>query len=614
MKRRLAALLTCALMAFGQRSRPVAPPDAPAPNPWVVDAVALDASGRPVADLAAEDFEVVQGGGARKITHLTWFDTRLHMAVSRPGQSAQLPALDLLPDEIRRNLVVVVDDLGLSPGAINAVRSALKSFIGNSMSPGDRMAILRNSGGSGVLQQLTGDTRILVNAIDGIRYLGGGTSAASAGSATWQTLVYALRGLREFAGRKVVMIFSVNPGVPGSRDRAVRDVAHAAHAAAAAVYAVDPLPEASGAVPAVPSALESLARDTGGLFGADFARVLENEQGYYAIGFQPEEENSVDLSGSGSPATPAVIKVRRPGVVVRARTGFLSQRPRVEFPAPVEHAVVLNNALASPFAGSDIRAGLTAVFSEYPREGPLVDAIVHFDPRDFAFIHDFEDMYQGTVQLWMAAYTDDGRSTIPLERDYKLTLRPAEYRYCLEYGLSFSLQMKLPAGPGAWQIRAVVADGASDRIGSATQFVETPNVRQGSLALSGLILSGASPAADRGPADPRADSSVRIFKPGQGCTFRYSVFNALTGPDKQSTLEAQTRIFAEGRLVLDGKPGRVTFGEMPGGSRRQISGQLKLDPLMAPGDYILQVTVRDLLAPPGQPRRATQFTDFQVRE
>src|SRR5450756_2134718 len=236
MKRRLAALLTCALMAFGQRSRPAEPPPAAAPNPWVVDAVALDASGRPVADLAAEDFEVVQGGGARKITHLTWFDTRLHMAVSRPGQSAQLPALDLLPDEIRRNLVVVVDDLGLSPGAINAVRSALKSFIGSSMSPGDRMAILRNSGGSGVLQQLTGDTRILVNAIDGIRYLGGGTSAASAGSATWQTLVYTLRGLREFAGRKVVMIFSVNPGVPGSRDRAVRDVTHAAHAAAAAVY------------------------------------------------------------------------------------------------------------------------------------------------------------------------------------------------------------------------------------------------------------------------------------------------------------------------------------------------------------------------------------------
>ena len=119
MKRRLAALLTCGLMAFGQRSRPASPPPpAAAPtSPWVVDAVVLDASGRPVADLTAEDFEVVQGGRARQITNFTWFDTRLHTAVSRAGQPAQptvqLPALDLLPDEIRRNLVVVVDDLSL---------------------------------------------------------------------------------------------------------------------------------------------------------------------------------------------------------------------------------------------------------------------------------------------------------------------------------------------------------------------------------------------------------------------------------------------------------------------------------------------------------------------
>ena len=35
---------------------------------------------------------------------------------------------------------------------------------------------------------------------------------------------------------------------------------------------------------------------------------------------------------------------------------------------------------------------------------------------------------------------------------------------------------------------------------------------------------------------------------------------------------------------------------------------------MAPGDYVLQVTVRDLVAPAGEPRTATQFADFQVRE
>ena len=92
--------------------------------PWVIDAVVLDTTGRPVTDLTADDFEVVHGGRTQKIANFTWFDTRLHAAVSRPGQAAPLPALDLVPDEIRRNLIVIVDDLGLSPAGINAVRRA----------------------------------------------------------------------------------------------------------------------------------------------------------------------------------------------------------------------------------------------------------------------------------------------------------------------------------------------------------------------------------------------------------------------------------------------------------------------------------------------------------
>src|ERR1035441_9109916 len=207
MKRRLAALLTCALMAFGQRSRPDAPVPAAAPDPWLIDALALDADGHPVTDLTAADFELAQGGRSRKITNFTWFNTRLHTSVTQAGQTG---ALDLLPDEIGRNLVVVVDDLGLSPAGIDAVCGMLKVFLPTSMSSGDRMAILRSSEGSGLLEQLTGDKRILLNAIDGIRYLGGGTSPAGAGSASWLTLVYALQGLRDFPGRKVVVLFSEN--------------------------------------------------------------------------------------------------------------------------------------------------------------------------------------------------------------------------------------------------------------------------------------------------------------------------------------------------------------------------------------------------------------------
>ena len=144
---------------------------------------------------------------AQKITNFTWFDTRLHAAVSRPGQAAQLPALDLLPDEIRRNLVVIVDDLGLSPAGINAVRTRLKAFVAGSMGTGDHVAILRSSGGTGVLQQLTGDTRTLVNAIEG--------SAILAAAPTRRMRAGLLADLELRAGGP-----APSPGAQG--DRAVR--------------------------------------------------------------------------------------------------------------------------------------------------------------------------------------------------------------------------------------------------------------------------------------------------------------------------------------------------------------------------------------------------------
>jgi VWFA-related protein len=607
MTRRFAVLLSCALIAFGQRGTP--PPGA-APDPWVVDAVALDASGHPVADLTADDFEIVQGGKARKITHFTWFDTRLHMAAT---PATLLPALDVVPDEIRRNVVVVVDDLGLSVAGIVAVREKLKAFVGNSMASGDQAAILRTSGGSGVRQQLTDDKRMLLETIEAIQYLGAGTSATSAGNASWLTLRYALEGLSYFVGRKVVVIFSENPGATGPRELALAEAANAAHAGAAAVYALDPLTAAPAAPTSPPTILAALVRDTGGAWGGDFARVLEAEQGYYAIGFlPPEDENAVDLSGRWSPSGPVSIKVRRPGVEVRSRTGYVGYRARVEFPAPAAHTALLNAALSSPFAGRDIRADLTAVLTDYPREGPMVETILNFYPRDFSCIHNLQDKYQCSVQLRLAAYSEDGRSTTPLERGYQLTLRPEEYRAGREYGLRASFQVKLPPGPGGWQIRAVVADVASDRMGSATRFVETPNVPRGVLALSGLILHSDSAAPESLTADPRGTAGVRIFKPGESCTYAYDVFNPLIGPDKKSTLEVQTRLFAGGRTILNGKPERVTFGETAKGAHSQFSGHLKLDPLMAPGDYVLQVMVRDTLAPAGEVRQMSQFIEFQV--
>jgi hypothetical protein len=131
------------------------------------------------------------------------------------------------------------------------------------------------------------------------------------------------------------------------------------------------------------------------------------------------------------------------------------------------------------------------------------------------------------------------------------------------------------------------------------------------MAVSGLILSADAAEVEK---HPMKGPGVRIFQSGQTCTFQYGVFNAMIGLDKRSSLEVQTRILREGRVVFEGKPGRLDFGEAPVGAMRQILGHLTLGPQIGPGAHILQVIVRDMLALPGQPRTAAQFTDFQMRE
>jgi hypothetical protein len=47
--------------------------------------------------------------------------------------------------------------------------------------------------------------------------------------------------------------------------------------------------------------------------------------------------------------------------------------------------------------------------------------------------------------------------------------------------------------PGPYQLRVALRDVIADRIGSASQFVDVPDVKKGRLTLSGLVIGTAPP-------------------------------------------------------------------------------------------------------------------------
>ena len=138
-----------------------------------VDAVITDGKGRLVTDLAPEELDILEDGESQKITHLSFVS--LESSEVKPANpldrnAAPVPPVRLRPDQVRRTMAIVVDDLGLSYESSYFVRQALKSFVEKQIQPDDLVAIIRTGGGIGALQQFTSDKRQLYAAAEKVKW------------------------------------------------------------------------------------------------------------------------------------------------------------------------------------------------------------------------------------------------------------------------------------------------------------------------------------------------------------------------------------------------------------------------------------------------------------
>lgn len=150
-----------------------------------VNAVVTDRTGRQVTDLAPEEFEIYENGKRQAINNFSYVVTQFAafspteaaLAIVPPAgnravrQNALLTSpVRLRPEQVRRTVALVVDDLGLSFESMHFVRDALRKFVDEQMQPGDLVAVTRTGAGIGALQQFTSDKRLLYAAIDRVRF------------------------------------------------------------------------------------------------------------------------------------------------------------------------------------------------------------------------------------------------------------------------------------------------------------------------------------------------------------------------------------------------------------------------------------------------------------
>ncbi|MCI0488839.1 MAG: VWA domain-containing protein [Blastocatellia bacterium] len=708
----LVLALPLSVQGFGQRPSPQASEQKKDDDKVVrlgvtlvqVDAVVTDKKGLQITDLRPEDFEIFEDGRPQKITNFSYVTTEPPSApaaetIAPSGRNAApVPPVRLRPDQVRRTIALVVDDLSLSFESAYYTQEALKKFVNEQMQPGDMVAILRTGAGMGALQQFTADKRELYAAIERVRWnprVGRISAFAPISSnplnpreneeeedplnerrspdeaidefreslfsvGTLGALNFVVRGLRDLPGRKSVILFSEGFRLytrQGDNFRfleALRRLVDLANRASVVIYTVDTrglvvtgltaadnvsglssgeietlLRNRSTSLFETQAGLNYLAQETGGFsirnsndISGGVARVLDDQKGYYLIGYIPDD--STFRADSGRRAFHKItLKVRRPGLRVRSRKGFYGITDEETRTATGRTArELLLGALLSPFASGDVRLRLTSLFGHDERQGSFVRSLLHVDVRDLSFTQEPDGTRKTAFDVVAFTFGDNG---VPLDRrsqSFTMGVRGDKFQEVLESGIVFNLTVPIKK-PGAYQLRAAVLDAASERVGSANQYIEVPNVKKNRLVLSGIVLSGGDldPAVDapsgeavaaEASAAAQTSPALRRFPPGSSIRYDLLILNAK--PDKKTKepqLEAQVFVLRDGRVLYTGKRSALKFAASPGKKPLPVAGSLTLGANIEPGEYILQVVVTDKLAKEKY-RTTTQWIDFQI--
>ena len=658
-----------------------------------VDAVVTDSSERHVPGLRKEDFQILQDGQPRNIT---WF-AYVPEPVPAPMPPVPVAPVPTTPGQVQRTVALVVDDTALSFEDLVRTREALRKYIEKAMQPGDLVALVRTGGGVAILEQFTTDKRILLEAVDLLKWkyygrVGVGTiespSHAAGGRESGlhapealeygfsldalgalRTLEEVIQGMKRFPGRKSIVFLSDSLQVTPELSDSLDHLTDLANRSAVSIYTVDPgglrpnsrvraqdspantgdqtkrrFPSLGGSGPSAddprpapgwPDGLSYLAAHTGGLFYRDtndipgaIRAATADQLGYYLLGYSPGE-GTFEKNPRGVKFHKVTVRVNQPGLKVRWKSGFEGV-PDDALPAETAAAgksrqQQLAAALASPFSATGLKVRLSSFFVDTKPAGPEVHSMLHFDAQDLTFVRTPDGGWSALVEVIALAYRGLHQPMRQTQRVQPINLTDAAYRRAVREG--FLLHVTTPVvEPGTFLIRAVVRDWASGRIGSASQVTRVPDVRKGQFAISSIIVRLASNELLGQLKDPEIGTSqtgkvedwneggpaLRRFRPGQIAAYGYAILNPkLAGTPKKPRLTVQTHLYRNGKLIFTGVQSHEVLGEEDDPTRYVAGGVLRLGDVLAPGEYILQATVTDGLAPKKK-AAVSDWMDFEV--
>jgi len=629
----------------------------------LTNVVARDAkTGEIVKGLKQGDFRIYENGKQQTIDTFDFESVDMATPLNEAtvsglaaGPAGSKAVVVAKPEELRNHRLIVMffDLTSMQPEDLERSVDAAQAFIKTKMQPADLVALVSLGDTLAVDQDFTADKNALVNEIGAYNGTEGQGFAQGANANTNQVEdttaytpdeseyndlntdreLFALRAVSQSLAKinvkKSLLYFSGGISRDGIENEAsLRAAINAAVRADLSIYSVDtrglqaigPLGDAStgslrgtggyngGALLnnmnanfATQEVMATLSSDTGGTaffdsndFAPAFAKVQADTSAYYAIGF-----HSTNLARDGK-YRKLTVKIDRPGIKLEYRPGYYA-------PADFKHSgkedreQELEDELASDLPATDMAVYMDALYFRLDDNRFFMPVSLVVPGSQIPFVKG-GDKDKATLDV-IGAVIDDNKRPVGRIRDtVKLNLDPS--LQARQKNIQYTTSFNLP--PGHYQLKFVVRENQTGRMGSFIAEVTLPDFKKAPLKMSSILLSSQlEPSKKQDPTVRHGQEFVpnisHVFRQDQHLYLLYEIYD----PAKEKPADNAAKSTKAGINLLSSLEliqGSTKVYETPEVQAKAINVEardavsIELDvPLngLKPGSYICQLNVVD---------------------
>jgi VWFA-related protein len=350
---------------------------------------------------------------------------------------------------------------------------------------------------------------------------------------------------------------------------------------------------------------ELIAKQTGGFvvrnandLGLD--KVMDDQGGYYLVGYRPAGE-TFDRRFHQIKA-----RVKGRNLTVRTRAGFYGVADRA---SSESNRTRMDRALTSPFGAQELTVNVFPLYVDDPARGSVLRTILVVDPKQLVGSDEPDGTRRFSFDISAALIGDNGAIVTRQDQNGVMRMRGKPYERALREGMVYTFDLPVKRA-GGYQFRVVVRDTTSSHIGAVGKFVEVPNLGNGELVLSGILLQADDSVRTVSTTSSEASSDALLrFRQGTSLLFGYLIYNArLEQKTKLPQLTTETHVFRDQKEVYSAGSTAISLRDQSDLRRISAGARLQLGSESLPGEYVLQIIVKDLVAK----KAATQWIQFQI--